>query len=93
MKRREFIAALGGAAAMWPLAARAQQIERVRRIGVLHGLAEDDPEAQVPLVAFRQGLAKLGWLEGQTIRIDYRFARASATRAEALSKGVGGLQP
>jgi hypothetical protein len=61
VKRREFIAALGGAAAAWPLAARAQQPERMRRIGVLTGDAEDDPGVKARLAAFREGLDRLGW--------------------------------
>ena len=61
LKRREFITLLGGAAAAWPLAARAQQTERVRRIGVLIGDAEDDPDVKARLAAFRQGLDRLGW--------------------------------
>ena len=76
MKRREFIALVGGAAAAWPLAARAQQGERMRRIGVLVGLAENDPEMKERLAGFRQGLEKLGRSEGGNVRIDYRFAPA-----------------
>ncbi|HEY6755407.1 MAG TPA: ABC transporter substrate-binding protein, partial [Pseudolabrys sp.] len=74
MRRREFITLLGGAAATWPLAAGAQQPDRVRRIGVLIALAESDPEAQTRAAAFRDGLQKLGWTEGHNIRIDYRWA-------------------
>src|SRR5438132_2465823 len=72
MRRRKFIALLGGAAA-WPLAARAQQPDRMRRIGVLMHLPENDPEAQARMRAFRQGLQQLGWVEGRNVRIDYRF--------------------
>src|SRR5215472_17060586 len=75
LRRREFISLLGGAAA-WPIAARAQQGERVRRIGVLMAFAEDDPEAKARLAAFRQGLEKRGWSEGRDVRIDARFAPA-----------------
>ena len=71
MKRREFITLLGGAAAAWPLAARAQQAERMRRIGVLMALAADDPEGQARLAAFLQGLQQLGWTDGRNVRIDY----------------------
>jgi len=71
MKRRKFITLLGGAVA-WPLAARAQQPERVRRIGVLMGLAENDPEGQARVAAFRQGLEQLRWTDGRNARIDYR---------------------
>ena len=75
MKRRDFIALLGGAAATWPLAARAQQAERMRRIAVLMNNAEDDPEGQARTVAFRQGLQALGWTEGKNLRIDWHSAR------------------
>jgi putative tryptophan/tyrosine transport system substrate-binding protein len=76
MKRRDFITLLGGAAAGWPLAARAQQGERVRRIGVFMNLAVDDPEGQARVTAFAQALQQLGWIEGRNMRIDYRWARA-----------------
>jgi hypothetical protein len=75
MKRREFISLLGGAVA-WPLAARGQQGERVRRIGMLIANAESDPEGQVRAAGFRQDLQKLGWTEGRNIRIDYRWGAA-----------------
>ena len=71
MRRREFLGVLGGAAA-WPMAARAQQPDKVRRIGVLIGFAESDPVAQAYSVAIRDGLHKLGWIEGGNIRIDIR---------------------
>jgi putative tryptophan/tyrosine transport system substrate-binding protein len=74
MKRREFITLLGGAAAAWPLAARAQQGERVRRIGVLMALAANDPDAQVRITAFVQGLQQLGWVDGRNVHIDTRWA-------------------
>jgi len=74
VKRREFITLLGGAAAAWPLAARAQQTERVRRIGVLITLAADDPEAQARIGAFLQGMQEFGWTIGRNVRIDYRWA-------------------
>jgi putative ABC transport system substrate-binding protein len=83
---------LGSAAAAWPLAARAQQGERVRRIGVLMAFAEDDPEAKARLAAFRQGLEKRGWSEGRDVRIDARFAPAG-TQAQALAKELVALQP
>jgi len=73
MRRREFITLLGGAAAAWPLAAPAQQGERMRRIGVLMGYAEIDPAAQAQVAALRQELQKLGWDEGRNVRIDVRF--------------------
>jgi putative ABC transport system substrate-binding protein len=73
-KRREFITLLGGAAAAWPVAARAQQSERMRRIGVLMGLVAGDPEAQSRVVAFENGLRKLGWVKGRNLSIKYRWA-------------------
>ena len=93
MRRREFITLLGGAAAAWPLAARAQQAERMRRIGVLMGLAEDDPEMKARLAAFRQGLEKLGWSEGRNVRIDYRFAPAGAIRRRCSRKSWSPCNP
>ena len=72
MKRREFITLLGGAAAAWPLAARAQQTERIRRIGVLMPFAENDSDAQANITAFRQALQVLGWTDNRNVRIDYR---------------------
>ena len=94
MKRREFITLVGGAAAGWPLAARAQQPERMRRIGVLVGNAEDDPEMQARLAGLRQGLERLGWSDGRNVRIDYRFApAASADQAQPLAKELVALQP
>ena len=77
---REFITLLGGAAAAWPLAARAQQAERMRRIGVLMNLAADDPEAQARIAAFRQALQQLGWTDGRNVRIDYRWGGAMPDR-------------
>jgi putative tryptophan/tyrosine transport system substrate-binding protein len=76
MKRRDFITLVGGAAVAWPLAARAQQPERVRRIGVLMYLAADDAEAQARLAAFTQALQQLGWSDGGNLRIDTRWATA-----------------
>jgi putative tryptophan/tyrosine transport system substrate-binding protein len=74
MIRREFITLLGGAAAAWPLAARAQQAARVRRLAVFMNLPEGDPEAQRNVIALREGLAALGWVEGRSIHTDYRWA-------------------
>jgi putative ABC transport system substrate-binding protein len=93
MKRREVIRLLGASvAAAWPLAVRAQQPERMRRVGVLMGLAEDDPETKARLTGFRQGLEKRGWSEGHNVRIDYRFAPAGA-QAQVLAKELVALQP
>jgi putative ABC transport system substrate-binding protein len=74
MRRRSFIALFGGAAASWPLTARPQQAYRIRRIGVLIGLAEGDPETRKYLIAFREALRVLGWRDGQNVQIDYRTA-------------------
>src|SRR4051812_29072044 len=74
-RRREFITLLGGAAATaWPLTARAQQAERMRRIGVLMAFAANDPEARLRVAAFEDELRDLGWIDGRNIRIDYRWA-------------------
>src|SRR3954453_8225238 len=83
MKRRDFIAFLGAGAAAWPLAVRAQQPERMRHIGVLVGLAADDPESQARSAAFAQGLAQLGWAEGRNVQIDTRWANADNIRRHA----------
>jgi putative ABC transport system substrate-binding protein len=93
MRRREFITLLGGATA-WPFAARAQQPERVRRIGVLMGLAESDSEAQTRITAFRDGLQKLGWTEGRNTRIDIRWATPDDTQSmQRFAKELVALQP
>ncbi len=97
MRRREFITLLGGAAAtspiLWPLAARAQQPTRMRRIGVLEGLAEDTEAAQARRPVFRQALERLGWSEGRNVRIDYRFAAGIADQYQPLAKELLALQP
>ena len=93
MKRREFITLLGGAAAAWPLAARAQQPERMRRIGVLMPLAADDPEGQARIAAFLQGLQQLGWTDGRNVRIDYRWARGDADRIRKYAAELVALAP
>ena len=73
MRRREFLLVLGGAAVMWPLATLAQQqVGQVRRVGVLMAQASGDPEGQVRIAAFLEGLRDLGWVEGRNIRIEYR---------------------
>jgi putative ABC transport system substrate-binding protein len=93
MRRRQFITLLGGAAATWPFAARAQQGERMRRIGVLIGVAERDPQTAPALAVFTKGLQDLGWIDGRNIRIDYRFAAADVDRMQAFAKELVGLQP
>src|SRR3974377_2260315 len=79
LRRREFITLFGGAAA-WPLAARAQQREHMRRIGVLMNLASDEAEGQARLAAFHQGLQQLGWTVGRNVQIDYRWGAGNADR-------------
>ena len=92
MKRREFITLLGGAAAAWPLAARAQQTERIRRIGVLMPFAENDLDAQASITAFRQALQMLGWTDGR-VRIDYRWGGGEPERISAYASELVGLKP
>src|SRR5260370_2741309 len=93
IRRREFMFTLGGAAAAWPLAARAQQAERVRRIGVLMAYAENDSEAQADVAAFRNELQKLGWTEGRNIRIDTRWATADVESIQRFAKDLVVLPP
>jgi len=93
MQRREFIAGLGSAAAAWPAVARAQQPDRMRRIGVLMGVGENDPEGKTYLSAFTQGLAALGWTDGRNLRMDVRSAAADIDRARMFAKELVGLQP
>ncbi len=92
MRRRDFITLLGGAGAVWPLAARAQQPDRVRRIGVLYAYPETDQEALAHVAAFREGLQKAGWAEGRNIRIDYRGAPTEEPR-QRFAKELVALQP
>jgi putative tryptophan/tyrosine transport system substrate-binding protein len=89
--RRELVTLLGGAAA-WPLAVRAQQGERMRRIGVLNPFAENDPEVQANITAFRQALQKLGWTE-RNLRIDYRWGGANPERIRAHATELVALEP
>ena len=92
MNRREFILFFGGAAA-WPVAARAQQGERVRRIGVLTNLAENDPEARSRNAAFLGELQQLGWIEGRNVQIDYRFALGNMARLRQYAAELVALAP
>jgi putative ABC transport system substrate-binding protein len=93
IQRREFITLLGGAAAAWPLVARAQQPGRVRRIAMLVGATETDPEAPLSLEAFRQTLNQLGWTEGVSIRIDTRWGAGDPDRMRAYAKELIGTAP
>ncbi len=92
MRRREFIAGLERAAA-WPLAARAQQADRMRRIGVLMAFDENDPEAKACLSGFTQGLAELGWTDGRNLRMDVRWAAGNVDRMRMFAKELVDLQP
>ena len=92
MKRRQFIAGLGSAAA-WPLVARAQQGDRVRRIGVLKSGDENDPLPKTQLSAFTQALADLGWTDGRNVRMDIRWGGGDINRIPALVQELVGLQP
>jgi putative tryptophan/tyrosine transport system substrate-binding protein len=93
MRRCEFIRLIGGAAAAWPLAARAQQPDRLRRIGFVTVNDESDPEAQLMVAAFRKGLEEFGWTDGRNIRIDYRFGGGDATLMPKLAKELVELRP
>src|SRR6516162_7379414 len=93
MRRREFITFLGGVAAAWPLAARAQQGDRVRRIGVLQADDENDPEGKRRYSAFTQALADLGWADGRNLRTDLRWGGADTNRMRALAQELVGLPP
>jgi len=93
VKRREFITLVGGAAAAWPLAARAQQADRVRRIGVLMNTGADEPESQARLAAFMQGLQELGWAAGGNLRIDYRWSPGDLARLRKDAAELVALRP
>jgi putative tryptophan/tyrosine transport system substrate-binding protein len=93
MRRREFITLLSGAATAWPLAARAQQGERVRRLGVLMGVAESDADARKGISILQERLQKLGWKIGDNFRIDYRWGNGNPDRIEGLAKELVDLQP
>ena len=92
MRRRDFIIVIGSVAA-WPLMARAQQPERIRRVGVLTGLAQDDPEAQARIKAFQQRLRELGWTDGHNVQIDYRWASGDVDRTRAYAAELVALAP
>src|SRR5262245_23848091 len=93
MRRREFTTLLGGAAAAWPLAARAQQSDRMRRIGVLNGQAANDPDAQANIAAFLQGLQQLGWTDGRNVRIDLRWAAGNPADIRKYAAELVALAP
>lgn len=92
MKRREFITLLGGAA-VWPLAARAQQNERVRRVGIFMDLSEQDAEGQTRVAAFRKGLQDLGWTEGRNVKFDTRWTAGDPARMRRYAAELVGLAP
>jgi putative ABC transport system substrate-binding protein len=92
MRRRQFITLLGGAAT-WPVVVRAQQQDALRRIGVLMGWSESDPEAKSDLAAFVQGLQQLGWVDGRNVRIDYRWANGDVDRMRTFAKELVDLRP
>src|SRR5262245_49044594 len=94
MRRRDFITALGSmVATTWPLAARTQQGERMRRIGVLMPFGEDHPVAQARLAAFLQGLQQLSWIDGRNVRIDYRWSAGDANRTRKFATELIALEP
>ena len=93
MRRRDLITLLGGVAVAWPLAARAQQPERLRLIGVLMGMVENDPEARLRVAAFRQGLREIGWTEGRNLHIELRWAADEPNLARAYAAELVGLAP
>jgi putative tryptophan/tyrosine transport system substrate-binding protein len=93
VRRREFITLLGGAAAAWPLAARAQQGEKKRRIGVLMPFAADDPSGQTRLLAFAQALAQWGWTDGRNVQIDIRWGAGNPDRIRRYAAELLALAP
>ena len=93
MKRREFITLFGAATVAWPLAARAQQRERVPRVGVLIGTAADDAIGQARMAAFLQGLGQLDWMVGRNVRMDIRWAAADADQARGYAAELVTLAP
>ena len=93
MQRRDFISFLGGAAAAWPLAVRAQQPERVRQIGMLNALGSDDPEAQARIAVFKQSLQQLGWVVGQNLKIEIRQIGSDVDRLRSNAAELVALAP
>ena len=92
MNRREFISLLGGAALTWPLAARAQQPDQIRRVGVFMHMSENDAEGQTRLAAFRQGLQQFGWIDGRNVRLDVRWGAGDAERIRRFSAELVALR-
>ena len=93
MKRREFLSLVGGTVVVWPLTARAQQQERMRRIGALIAFAENDPEQRARNTAFLNRLEELGWKDGRNLRIDYRFSEGDPERMRAHARELVALSP
>src|SRR5258708_35777095 len=93
MRRRDVIKVIGGGAAAWPLVVRAQQPDRIRRIGVLSGGVTDDPDSQARWVTLTQALQQLGWIEGRNLQIDYRLTEGNADRARKFAAELVALNP
>src|SRR5436309_750394 len=93
MRRREFITLLGGAVVAWPVGAQAQQSDRPKRVGVLMGIAENDPEGKLRVAAFEAGLKELGWTKERNVRIEYRWAAADANRLRSYAAELASLAP
>src|SRR5262249_45670416 len=93
MRRRDFMKIIGSAAGGWPFAARAQQPQQTRRIGVLMAQAADDPEGQARLAAFLQGLRELGWIEGRNVQLDYRWGGIDVARIRRAAVELAALTP
>src|SRR5664279_3662472 len=93
MQRRDFITLLGGAVALWPFSARAQQTKRMQRVGVLLNFAADDPEAQAQNLAFLQALEQLGWTDGRNVRIETRWTAGDAGRTRKYAAELVELEP
>src|SRR5262245_44303086 len=93
MRRRDFLKTICGSTIAWPLAAHAQQRDRVRRIGVLMGAASDDPDAQASIAAFHQGLQEAGWVIGRNLRVDVRWSAGDSARLRELAAELVALGP
>ena len=93
MERREFIGLIGSAVLSWPIAVHAQQGQRVRRVGILEGIVEGDPEGRANLTSFLQGLQQLGWIDGRNVQFDVRWGAGDAGRIHKLAAELAGLAP